>query len=186
MLVFNIPTSGTTFDQYVMNTNTGAWCRFTNQNGMCWAIYNDHIYFAGASGKVYKADSVYNDDGASIDGDVESAFTYLGARNKIKRITAIRPLFRTATSTVPVALTMNTDFKQKTVLSSVPVAGTGGGVWDVAVWDVDVWGDTLDARAIWKVVNGTGYAASLRVKVSTQQPLNWMDITYVYETGGIL
>ena len=51
-LLFNVPV-GATGRQYVMNTQTLAWCRFTGWNAACWAVHGDKIYY-GSGAKVLR------------------------------------------------------------------------------------------------------------------------------------
>jgi hypothetical protein len=51
LVVINVPIAErTTQHQYVMNINTGAWCRFTGINAGCWALLGDSLYFGGNGG----------------------------------------------------------------------------------------------------------------------------------------
>jgi hypothetical protein len=80
-LIVNVPTvAGTTSYQYVMNTITGAWCRFTGWNAQCWALYNDRLFFGAPGGKVCQADTGYSDNGANIVADGQQAFSDFGSR----------------------------------------------------------------------------------------------------------
>jgi len=45
MLLINVPTSSTTAFQYVMNTTTGAWCKFTNINSLCFGQTGKNLFF---------------------------------------------------------------------------------------------------------------------------------------------
>jgi hypothetical protein len=50
-VVVNVPQRpGVTQYQYVMNTITGAWCRFTKWNANCWQVKGDVLYFGGNLG----------------------------------------------------------------------------------------------------------------------------------------
>lgn len=43
-LIINVPIGGGEYYQYIMNTITGAWCRFTGLNALCWAYFNDDLW----------------------------------------------------------------------------------------------------------------------------------------------
>ena len=46
--LFNVPTvEGEQAEQHVVNVLTGAWCRFTGMNAVCWEVFNDDLYFGG-------------------------------------------------------------------------------------------------------------------------------------------
>jgi hypothetical protein len=47
-MLVNVPTVvGSTYQQYVMNTVTKNWCKFTGWNGDAFALFNKELYFAG-------------------------------------------------------------------------------------------------------------------------------------------
>ena len=185
-LLINVPTSGSVFHQHVMNTTTRAWCRFTGQDAYCWSLYNDHIYFGGTGGKVYKADDTFADNSAAIVTDGQTAWNYVRDRSRIKRFTACRPIFL-ADGDPGAAIALSVDFQLNTDL--VPVAGAGastGGEWDSAEWDSAEWAGAYKATRAWQSVANIGYCASLRVRTSnTAKQIRWMDTTYLYETGGV-
>ena len=52
-LLFSAPVAGG--EQYCMNTQTGAWCRFTGFDARCWGRFQDKLYFGGPMGKVFEA-----------------------------------------------------------------------------------------------------------------------------------
>jgi hypothetical protein len=66
MLLVNVPVTQDVFSyQFVMNTITKAWCRFTGWNASCWAEFNGDIYFASGL-KVIKANIGANDSGHQL------------------------------------------------------------------------------------------------------------------------
>ena len=67
-LLINVPT-GSSYYQYVMNTVTGAWCRFTGLEVSAWAYFDDNLYGVigdASSGGSGNGSSVYTLD---VDGD---------------------------------------------------------------------------------------------------------------------
>jgi hypothetical protein len=77
--------------QYVMNTHTRAWCKFTGQRAICWSLLNNALYFgakggaADADGYVALADNGYFDESTVSAGTaltrtikLRHAFNYLG------------------------------------------------------------------------------------------------------------
>lgn len=187
MLMFNIPTStGTTYEQYVMNLNTSSWCRFTGLNGHTWAVLNDKIYFGGIDGKVYQADTGANDNGSQIEADGATAWNYFGHRDNNKLFGMARPIFRTD-GDLPVSLILNTDFADNPPTATVAALPITSAIWDDVVWDVGLWGGGLEVKSGWQSVTGTGYSASLRVKVATNTTtVVWDSTTYTFELGAYL
>lgn len=186
MAVFNVPVvEGSTSHQYIMNTTTKAWCRFTGMNANCWEVYNDNLYFGGTS-KVYKADTGVSDDGGNITGDAKTAFNYFGRRGQLKRFTMVRPIF-TTTGNITTALNVNVDFEDRAPTSTPTFSPAGGAEWDIAEWDVAEW--DIEGRILkeWQSVEGLGYCASIRMRVATNDfMISWNSVDYLFEPGGYL
>ena len=163
----NIPLTTTTANQYVINTQTGAWCRFTDQNAACWALYNGDLYFGAQDGGIiYKADTGLDDNSNNIDWKILPAFSYYGARGSQKLFTLCRPHF-TATGSPGFAIDLNLDFSDRTP-TSVPTEPTiTGALWDVARWDTGLWTGSAQT-ANWVTVRGLGEAASPAIHGATK------------------
>tara|TARA_R110000822_G_scaffold16708_6_gene56663 strand:+ start:2317 stop:3828 length:1512 start_codon:yes stop_codon:yes gene_type:complete len=156
--LFNVPISSTKAIQYVVNTQTGAWGKFKNQDAFCWSLYNGDLYFGGAGGIVYKADTGTNDDGGNIDWRIKPAFNYFGSRGVNKLFSMIRPHF-TSNGSPSFSIDLNVDFSNKTP-TSIPTAATlTGAVWDTSKWDSAVWSDVTEI-ANWLTITGFGASAS--------------------------
>lgn len=181
MALFNIPvTENGTAHQYVLNTSTEAWCRFTGMNANCWEIFNDELYFGGAT-VVQKADTGLDDDGADIASDVQTAFSYFGSRGQLKRFTEVRPLLATD-GNVSVAMEVNVDFEDRVPTATPSFTPTAGGEWDTATWDVDSWADAEQISKSWQTVSGLGYCAALRMQTTSQQgAIYWAGNDWIFE-----
>jgi hypothetical protein len=165
--LFNIPIKTTTALQYVINTQTGAWCQFNNQNAACWGLYNGDLYFGAQDGGViYKADTGVSDDAANIDWKVRPAFSYYGSRGDQKLFTLCRPHF-TSTGAPSFAIDLNVDFSN-VLPTSVPTEPTvSGAIWDASKWDESYW--TGEGQvASWTTVTGLGEAASPAIHGATK------------------
>lgn len=190
MALLNVPLTATTFNQYVMNTITGAWSRFTGITAYCWEIYQDRIFLGGASGKVYEADTGSVDPGdTSITGNMKTAFDYFDTRGQQKRWTMIRPKI-TVGATITPAVGLNVDFRSDESPSVSIAALSDLAMWDVAIWDTDEWPVEQVFRNEWATITGVGYCASTQMLVSvsgsgnTKPVLRVNGFDYVYELGG--
>ena len=192
-LIINVPqTTNSVQYQYVMNTVTGAWCRFTNWNANCFAVMGDKLYFGGnyvsSGNKAYvaQADTGYSDNGGYIFGEVQTAFQYYGAPGEIKRFTMVRPIFNTA-GIMQATLAIDVDFASVYPTGTPTFSGTSGTPWSTALWNTFPWGDVSGIKKDWQGVNGIGYAGSLHMRiVNNKFPVQWMSVDYVYEVGAIL
>lgn len=183
----NVPTAAnTSAEQYVFNTITGAACRFTGMNAICWALLDDEPYFGSGDGNVYKADTGVSDNGSNIQADIKPAFSYFGRKGAQKLFKLARPVFA-ATGSFSAAFDMNYDYEDK-VPTSTPTftGGIDSLVWNVGNWDEKNWAGVSIIKP-WKSITGIGYAGAMRIRVSTNNvEISLRAIDYVFEAGGIL
>lgn len=186
MLFLNVPIQeGTAQQQYVMNTISQSWTRFTGWEANCFELFNDMPYFGG-NGYVGKAWNGLNDNGANISGICIQAFSSFGAPGNLKRWTMTRPIFRTNGSPA-VFQTMNVDFNLNPVSSTLTFAPTSSGAWDVAIWDNATWGAEFNIVQNWQGISGVGYYGAPQMQVAAQGiDVRWVSTDIVYETGAIL
>jgi hypothetical protein len=163
--LFNVPISATQSVQLVMNTITGAWCRFTGQNAFSWSMLGNEIYFGGST-RVFRADVGGSDNGADIASDMKTAFQYFKDRGGLKRFLQLRPVFLSNGLPSP-RITLDVDFGNKEPTGSTSFTAFGG-FWDSAVWDIDVWGaDAEQMTQHWLGVHALGRCAAVRMKMAS-------------------
>jgi len=198
MAILNVPVAENEVqDQFVMNTVTGAWCRFTGQNANCWEVFDNFAYFGGNDGVVRLADVASGDEDQTLEADMQTAFNYYGMRGRLKQWEMIRPLItiNTAFPTTPY-IGVNVDFGSNAVLSPIqftpaaPVAvwNDPSTLWDSAQWPGDV------QSSDWASLNGLGYCASVRMTVSipweanlaTPRTLRFNSFDVLLEAGGFI
>lgn len=187
MGIFNVPVAeGAEQVQFVVNTQTGAWCRFAGLNANCWAVFNDNLYFGGNDGKVYAALTGTEDNGSNILGTGFGAFSYMNTRGRRKKFNLVRPVFR-STGNLKVATKLNVDFSD--ALPDYPdnSAESVGTDWDLGDWDVSTWGGDFQVSKSWRSITGSGLCAALAIRTSTRyQEIHWLSTDYSYEIGGII
>ena len=186
MLIINIPAAtGSSQQQYVMNTITKAWTNFTGINANTFAIFNDEPYFGG-NGYVGRFWNVFDDNGANIVGNAKQAFNYFGMRGMTKRWTMMRPTL--LTNGIPTALVaLNVDFQDFDPTGQLSFSGNAAGLWDQAVWDTGLWGADLNVSNGWQGANGIGYCAAVRLKVAAMGiETHWASTDFVMEGGEVL
>lgn len=186
-LLVNVPQVESSIQyQYVMNTITGAWSKFTGWNASCFELQGDKLYY-GTSGKVIQCDTGSNDLGNPITTDLRPAFSYFGDPGSNKQFTMARPVI-TYDSPIGISIILNTDYRdaQPTSQLNLPTQ-TGVSLWNVALWDVSYWYAGNQLRLNWETVYGVGYAASLRMKtISKASNVSLVSIDYGYQKGGVL
>jgi hypothetical protein len=183
-LLVNVPTlEGSTSYQWVMNSQTKAWTRFTDWNAFCFETTRDALYFGG-DGFLALADTGLDDDGDSITADGKQAFSYFGQRGRQKQMTMARPIL-SLDGPISLVLGIDVDYQDTDPGSVVPIAGNVGDPWEVA-WDV-AWTGAGVIYSQWNSVRGIGFAIAPRVKVqSAGVNLSWSATDYVYALGGVL
>lgn len=163
--ILNVPVvENGTQEQYVMNTLSGAWCRFTGMNANCWELFNEDLYFGGASGFVFQADKGPTDYNQTLTADMETAFNYFNSRGLQKRYTMVRPLLTTDQSVQP-GMALNVDFQENAPITTPVTPLQSGSVWDDSDWNQALWGGAVVSQSIWTSVSGIGYCASIRMVV---------------------
>lgn len=184
-LYVNVPANqGVLSHQYVMNTETGAWTRFTGWQSN-YMIVKDGIVHCGSNQKTLKIDVGFNDNGQSITAKAVEAFDAFNNRTVLKDFKSIRPIFRTSQSLIP-AISMNVDYNVKSPQNVITVSGGVSAVWDIGVWNVDIWGGKSQTFAKWKSVNGKGFVAALNMDISISGfSVEWQATDYLYEIGGV-
>lgn len=185
-MIINVPTTeGSMSYQYVMNTITGAWCKFTGWNAFCWELLEDKLYFGGTNG-VFEADTISDDNGSDIQSDCQQAFSYFGQNTAQKHFKMVRPIFLADADVTP-ALVMNVDFGTREPAGSPSYSSAGGSVWDVAPWNTSDWQTGSIIIKKWQSVSGIGYSGGIRIKTSSSGvKIRWQSTDFVYERGGVL
>lgn len=187
MLILNVPISaGSGQQQYVMNTITKAWCKFTGIEANTWELLNDDLYFGG-NGFVGKAWNGYSDNSTNVTGTAKQAFSYFGKHGQLKRFTMARPVL--SSNGAPLLnFSINVDFEDVDLTTYDVFTPTTYGLWDSAVWDSAIWGsDVLLNIKQWKGVSGIGYAGASKLKIASMNiETHWASTDIVFESGGIL
>lgn len=166
-VLLNVPIQeGQTQHQYVMNTLTGAWCRFTNQNANCWAVFRDNLYFGSNEGTVNQADTTGLDLSTPVDAIGQTAYNYFKPYGGLKQWTMLQPLLTTDSDARPF-IGISTDFKDNAVLGTPSSASTISALYDSAIWDTDVYAVENRSVADWSTISGIGQCASLHFRSRT-------------------
>lgn len=182
-LYLNVP--GTSSEQYVMNTITKSWCKFTGWNAHCWELHNDDPYFGGDDfvGLAWYGTS---DNNTNINADGLQAFNYFGSSAQLKKFGMARPILK-STGTPSVLSNLNVDFDTSDLTAPLSYSALTGATWDSAIWDAAVWGGSLQILKTWQTVSGVGYSAGMRVKAASKElELRWVSTDITFERGGVL
>jgi len=167
MAILNVPIQeGQTQQQYVMNTITGAWCKFTGMNANCWAVYRDDLYFGGNDGFVYEADTTGLDLVTPIDAIGQGAYNYYDMRGRLKQWKMLQPLLTTDSDARP-ALGISTDFRDNASLGTPSSSTTLSALYDTAIYDTDIYAIESRTVADWTSIAGVGQCAAIHFRART-------------------
>ena len=170
-LYVNVPQDSTTFYQYVVNTATGAWCRYKGMNAYCWSLFNNAPYFGGAAGVVYLSDTGYLDGASAITGEWQPAFQSPGQLARLSQFKMARPVIRT-TGDLQYTMTLDVDYNTGT-FSTFTTAAT-------------VTGSTILRN--WSSVTGLGYSAAPHMWISRTEDgvVELVNTQVTFEMGGVV
>jgi hypothetical protein len=167
MLMVNIPLGDGTAYQYVMNTISGGWSRWTGIPAQCWYYVNDNLYF-GANGYVGQAWTNQNDDGMDIVADVLPAYQNFGAGSQLKRWSLGRILIG-STGQASYGARMEVDFNLNSGEITLPtVIDSPAAIYDTSTYDNSIYGGSITVRKLWKNLSGFGYWGSFHMKFSSK------------------
>ncbi len=183
-LVVNIPASFGA-EQFVMNTNTGAWCHFTGMNAYCWEVYQNSPIF-GTTGLTITANTGTNDNGTNINIDMKQAATVCGLPGRRKKLNLFRPHIKT-NGDLPILVGVNMDFDNTAPTSTptpVPVAYP---YWDLATWDTYLWADSAQVITRWFSCGGFGTYFQLRLTGAVNtETIQHFGTDIAFEAGGLI
>lgn len=183
-LLINVAFSTTQYVQLIMNTTTGAWCRFTGMNGYCWGLLGENLYFGGTNGVVYKADTGYQDNAGVITADLREAWNYLDGTSRQKFVTFARPIIQTD-GAPSILFNFNADFQEVDPTGSITASAPANSLWGTATWGSGVWGGESASITNWNNPQAVGYIFAPRLKITTNGAafsLNTIDVQY--QPGG--
>lgn len=184
-LWLNVPVSSTERDQYVMNTITKSWCKYTGWDFNCFELLNDAAY-AGGDKFVAVAWSSNADNGIAINANALQAFNYFGAHGQQKRYTMMRPIFLTNGSPA-IYSGLNIDYDLTEPTATLAVSPVTYATWGTSTWDFGIWGAGLVPQKYWQGATGIGFCAAPRLMTqSNGLEIQWMSTDIVMERGGVL
>ena len=166
LLIMNVPiTENGIQTQYVMNTLTGAWCKFTGWNANCFEIFNESLYFGDSSGNVNLAYAGGMDLIEPIALDMKCAFNYYDDPGRLKVVQMLRPYIR-AQGNISPAIGIDVDFGESEVIALVSNIVQQGSLWDVALWDQGLWAQNILTINDWYTIVAIGTALAIRMKLN--------------------
>lgn len=178
---------------YVVNSETGAWCRRPGWDARCLGFHNGLIYFGTSNGGVMLADTSGQDDGENYDCVAVLAWDHLKAVGYEKTVLSARGQFLAATPFNPL-FSASVDYSitlppGPNVASEVTTASTwDSGLWDEMKWDVG--SATLPVTTEWVSIGMSGLVAAAQLQVTSgrvETPnVELVIIDLLHETGEVM
>lgn len=185
-LVLNVPISTTRSVQYVQNTISKQWTKFTGWNAHCFVDTPLGFFYADAT-TVKKAWTGNRDSGVVIRCDVLQAFSTLGSPVNNKFVTMVKPYLQTSGSP-SVLYGINFDYNPQDVTGVLSYSPPGVGmVWGSMTWGSMTWGGGMRQLSNWNSVGAIGKAVALRMKLQNNgASTEWAATDFVFQQGSIL
>lgn len=194
LAVIGLPVVGETSSPgaFVVNTETGAWTRFTGWNVRALTVHGGQLYFGTDDGRVMIGNSGGSDDGAIYVCRMALPFDHLGKPAQLKTLKQARATFR-GSSRFKAQLSCSVNYAQTFPSPPSSVDNYSVDVWDVGLWDVMVWDAELTESVTstrWVSLHGVGFVHALQLQMTfgiTPTPsleLSSIDITF--EAGSVV
>lgn len=193
-LIFNVPNPDGTFYQHVQNTSvqypdpkTGRqaspWCRFTNMNASCWGLFNNSLYFGGAGGIVYAADTGSMDVLGPVNAIGQQAWSSFDDPMR-KHAEALRPVLQTVGS-LSYSFSIGFDYGDLDIPITIATTASGS-PWDTSPWDTSPWSAEQAVSTLWSASGGSGVALSVGLNIAATQAAAWLRTDFRGERGSAL
>jgi len=152
----------------ISNTETGAWCRYTNWDARAMCVFQGELYFGGPAGEVFKANVTGNDNGQTFTGVYIPLFDDLGFPSNRKVPKLGRGKTRAKTN-LSYSLKFKSDFDINPGYQPTASSADGSNAWGSGIWGQSVWGGTNPTviSEQWKSLGGLGYYVSLCYQVTS-------------------
>lgn len=186
-LIVNVPqTEDGVHEQYVMNTITKAWCKFTDWDAETFGILDGQLYFTDGT-VVYKAWTGFIDGADNIEAFGKQAFNYFRSPNTLKKFQMYQPVLA-VNGSLSFLTDIDVDFHDDNLAGSASYTVVSGATWDVSVWDDAYWASGLEVVQQWTSPDEwMGYCAACKLKVMTNSlQVQWMANNIIWEYGGIM
>lgn len=188
----SIPATADTdpFYLFVVNVQTGKWCKYTNWDARSLDVFSDRFFFGTRKGQIWEGEVTGADGTATINYTYVGQADHLRSPGVTKVVKSMRATFKGTTPFTP-RLSCSTDYiiNLPPSPSVAPISGVG---WDLSLWDVGTWDDPAASPTIqtqWVSIGVTGFAVNPQIQMSANNavPLDNALVSFdlLYEAGGV-
>jgi hypothetical protein len=168
--------------QFVMNTITKSWCRFTDWDAEDFGILNGALYFCDGT-STFKAWEGSDDNGSNITYYGKQAFQDFND-SAPKQCKGFMPLM-TMNGSVTYTTDVDVDFEDKGMSGETTFTATSASLWGIALWGVGTWSSNQVLIKEWSnpaSYEGRWLSTKLKI-VSNGLRGRWTGSVIMYEPG---
>lgn len=191
MLILNVPVDGVMNIQYVQNTITGAWTKFTQWDASCWKDTSSAGLLFGSNNSVTRAWNSNTDAivvGATpqynqIVADGLASFQYFQSQTYGKFFTLVRPYLSTD-GRPSILYGLNINLAPAAPSGSFSYTPPIGMVWGSMIWGQASfnWGGGLIPLTNWNTVGAYATNAAIRLKIQgNSSNVEWSATDYCFK-----
>lgn len=177
---------------FVVNLETGAWCRFPGYDAKCVTLHDGQAYYGNILGQVMTCEVGGFDDTAPYYSKMTMAFEPLGNPATQKHVRMMRATFRAgALFTAKLSAAVNYAVKYPAAPAISPI-DPAISLWGTALWGSALWYGTAPTSVItkWVSVYGNGFAIAPQLQISNgsviEADAELFAVHIIYEEGGVL
>lgn len=184
-LILNVPDSQGKISQYIQNTLTGAWTKFTGWHALCWLDTPIGLFFGDEDGNVKRAWESSLDEGESIVADACQAFS--DYRSHAEKYFNLAKFYIESNGTPAITYSFNGDFVVKTPDGELAFSPTEGMIWGQMVWGSMTWGEQFTQMYDWRTIGLIAKSGAPRIKIQNNgSQVNWASTDVMYSRGWAL
>ena len=193
--IVSVPTTDTELDQrpiqFVLSTNTGAWCMYRDLDMLCMESASDDFYFGTRDGRVMKhAD--YADDvdltgstAGTITFSMLTHYSHFGMPGQWKAAQFARVNF-IGQGQPTYSIEAKFDFDLTELATNPAFTGLPSSAWDSAIWDIDTWAGATASFNQLRGLAGQGRHVAIAMRGETSAETSFIGVDLMFQPGGLL
>lgn len=182
-LIVNVPyAEDGAHEQFVMNTITKSWCKFTDWDAEDFGVLNKELYFSRGT-STYKAWTGESDLDENITYYGKQAFQNFGS-GQLKQCKLFMPILE-MNGSINYSTAIDVDFEDRMMTGQTTYTPSGTSLWGSAVWGTSLWGSATLIIRQWSSPSaweGVWLSGKLKIVQKTLRG-KWIGTSMMYEVG---
>jgi hypothetical protein len=192
LAIVALPTQGSLSPYcFVVNVETGAWCKYTGWDTRCLGLFADWAYFGTADGTILKCESTGSDNGNPYECVCVHLWSQLGAIGPTHLVYQMRSTF-IASRAFTAKASISVNYVVSLPAAPAAAAVDSSDVWDTGLWDTAIW-DAAGEKSVttrWTSIGKTGFVVAPQMQITCGQTIapdaELISQEIVYEHGGLV